>query len=578
MISAGGGIFKRSAKSIVLTPEVKTLLGLTTDQLPPNELVKAILCAEVDLLWNGGIGTYVKSSMERHIDVGDRSNDFVRINGNQLKAKVIGEGGNLGFTQLGRVEYALNNGKCNTDFVDNSAGVDCSDHEVNIKILLNDMMVSGDLTEKQRNILLASMTNEVADLVLQDNYQQALALSLALVHAKTHAELYRRYLFDQEKAGLIAREIEFLPEDKILVERKIQGISLTRPELAIVLCYSKINIKAEILNSDLPENSYFSKLLETAFPFTLRQKFPAQILTHSLRREIIATQLSNHIVNQMGAVFIYRMKDETGGTVSEILRAYAVVHQVFKIDELYKLVTDLDYQIPSHLQIEMLLHIKRLVRRATRWFLRNFRLHLDIEANINYFAEGVAKLTAIIPTLMVGVTREYMQNLMKHFIEAGLSDKIAARIAGCRAMYTALNIIDIAKKYEFDLIESAKVFFAVGANLQLAWFRDQMNSTALEDYWDSLARASLRDDLDTQQRALCLSILQNTPEEKDTRKRIKIWMKQHHLPLERWLLILSNMRSAVNLSFIMFYVAVRELSDTTDIILNTVIPPANNAK
>jgi glutamate dehydrogenase len=571
LISPGGGIFKRTAKYIKLSPEIKQLFNLdpAKEQMPPNELIKTILTAQVDLLWNGGIGTYVKASDERHADVGDRTNDFVRVDGKDLRARVVGEGGNLGLTQLGRVEYSLKNGRCNTDFIDNSAGVDCSDHEVNIKILLNDMMASGDLTEKQRNNLLASMTNEIAELVLQDNYQQALAISLAKVHASSHAELYRRYLFDEEKMGLINRQLEFMPSDKILVERKIQGISFTSPELAILLSYSKINIKAEILKSDLPEDPYLSKIVETAFPVTLRQKFSAQIASHSLKREIIATQLSNNIVNQMGAVFIHRIKEETGASVSEIMRAYAVVHQVFKIDDLYKLITDLDYQISSALQIEMLLHVKRLVRRATRWFLKNFRRQLDIEANVEYFASGVAKLTEVIPTLMVGVTREYMNKLVEEFIHAGLSKNLASKIAGCRAMYTALNIVDIAKKYGFDLIESAKVFFSVGEHLELAWFRDQLNSTALEDYWDSLARASLRDDLDVHQRALSLSILQYLPDEKDIRKKIKSWLKLHHIYLERWLTTLSNMRSSATLSFIMFYVAVEDLCDTTELILNS---------
>lgn len=570
LISPGGGIFKRSTKYIKLTPEIKQLFNIEgdKDQVTPNDLIKIILTAEVDLLWNGGIGTYVKASEERHADVGDRTNDFVRVDGNQLRARVVGEGGNLGFTQLGRIEYALNHGRCYTDFIDNSAGVDCSDHEVNIKILLNDMMASGDITEKQRNVLLASMTDEIAQLVLQDNYQQALAISLAKVHANSHAELYRRYLAEQEKLGLIDRQLEFLPSDKTLVERKIQGLSLTGPELAILLSYSKINIKAEILKSDLPEDPCLSKIIVTAFPETLLKKFPVQVQSHSLRREIIATQLSNNIVNQMGAVFVHRVKEETGSSISDIMRAYAVVHAVFKIDDLYKLIAELDNQISASLQIEMLLHVKRLVRRATRWFLKNFRRQIDVEKHIEYFAAGVAKLTDVIPTLMVGVTRDYMNKLSEEFITAGLSKAFALRIAGCRAMYTALNIVDISKKYNFDIVESAKVFFAVGAHLELAWFRDQLNSTALEDYWDSLARASLRDDLDVYQRALSLSILEYQPTEKDVRKKVKSWLKLHQINLERWMMALSNMRSSPTLSFIMFYVAVRDLSDTTDLIVN----------
>ncbi len=567
-ISKGGGVFKRSMKSILLTPEIKFLLGLTVDQMAPNELIKTLLTAEVDLLWNGGIGTYIKSSTERHSDVGDRTNDFVRVNGNQLRCKVLGEGGNLGCTQLGRVEYALNGGYCNTDFVDNSAGVDCSDHEVNIKILLNDMVTSGDLTEKQRNILLASMTDQVAELVLKDNYQQALAISIAKVHGATHAELYRRYLIDQEKLNLIDLQLEFLPDDKILAERKIQGMALTRPELAVLLSYAKINIKAAILDSDLPEDPYLSRIIETAFPKTLCDKFKSQVAGHSLRREIIATQLSNNIVNQMGAVFVYRMAEETGASTAEIIRAYAAVYEIFSISELDDLITKMDYQIPAQMQLEMLLHIKRLVRRATRWILRNRRLQLDVEKNIQYFGAGVLQLTEVIPSLMVGVTHDYMQQLTQQFIDAGLPAQVAERISGARAIYTALNIVDVAAQYQFDLVEAAKTFFAIGSHLELAWFRDQLNSTPLEGYWDSLARASLRDDLDAQQRALTISILQyKNQEKKDIDKRIKSWIKHYHPLLERWILTLSNMRGETHLSFIIFFVAARELSDISDLIV-----------
>jgi glutamate dehydrogenase len=571
IISPGGMVFKRSSKSLPLTPEIKQCLGLEVDQIAPNELVKVILKAPVDLLWNGGIGTYVKASQERHSDVGDRTNDFVRVDGVDLRCKVVAEGGNLGFTQLGRVEYALHNGRCNTDFIDNSGGVDCSDHEVNIKILLNDVVMNGDMTEKQRNTLLAAMTDEVAVLVLKDNYEQTLAISLAKVHARTHAELYRRYLMDQEKLNLIDRQLEFLPSDKELIERKIQGQSLTRPELAVLLSYSKINIKAAILASDLPEDTYLGKVAATAFPPMLRQRFAPQIANHSLHREIVATQLSNALVNQMGAVFIYRMIDETGASVAEIMRAYFAVYEIFKIGELQNLITKLDYQINSEMQIDMLLHIKRLGRRATRWLIRNRRMQLDVHSNIEYFQDGVNKLETVIPSLMVGVTKDYMDHLTQQFVEAGLSIEGASRIAGCRAMYTALNIVDVTKQYQFDLVESAKVFFAVGAHLELAWFRDQLNATSLEDYWDSLARASLRDDLDILQRALTISVLKHNQGTKEIDRRITMWLHQYHQLLERWITIITNMRSATNLSFIMFYVAVRELSDVINVILQSTI-------
>lgn len=569
LISAGGGVFKRSAKSIVLTPEVKALFGLETDQIAPNDLIKVLLTASVDLLWNGGIGTYIKASTERHADIGDRTNDFVRVNGNELRAKVLGEGGNLGCSQLGRVEYALNGGRCNTDFIDNSAGVDCSDHEVNIKILLNEVVAKSDLTEKQRNKLLAEMTDEVAELVLRDNYQQALAISLAHVHAKTHPELYRRYLADQEKANLIDRNLEFLPSDKELVERKIQNISFTRPELAVLLSYSKINLKAAILATDLPEDDYLKHSITTAFPHMLQKKYSSQIMVHRLRREIIATQISSHLVNQMGAVFIYRMQDEMGVTVGEVIKAYSSAFEIFNIEHLYELISSLSQKVSAEIQIEMLLHVKRLLRRATRWLLRNRRTQLDVKSCISYFGGGVAKIVDVIPALMVGVSREYMDNLTAQFVAAGLSPAVASRIAGCRAMYTALNIVDLATEHKFDLVEAAKVFFAVGAKLELAWFRDQLNAHSLEDYWDSIARASLRDDLDVQQRIVTISILQHNKDIKNIDKRFETWMSHYEPLLQRWSQVLVSMRGAATLSFIMFYVAVRELYDITSVITQT---------
>lgn len=570
LISAGGGVFKRASKSISLSPQVQERFGLSVEQIAPNEFIKILLKANVDLLWNGGIGTYVKASMERHADVGDRTNDFVRVNGNELRARVIGEGGNLGCTQLGRVEYALNSGNCNTDFIDNSAGVDCSDHEVNIKILLNEIVASGDLTEKQRNVLLAQMTDEIAELVLKDNYDQTLAISIALAHTKTHAELYRRYLNAQEQAKLIDRSLEFLPSDKEFVDRRNLGQTLTRPELAVLLSYSKINLKHNILETDLPEDPYIAKCIETAFPATLRKRYPEQVASHRLRREIIATQLSNSVINEMGPTFVHRLADEMGVNAAEIVRAYVAAAQIFRAKELQMLINSLDYQIPAMTQLEMLLHVKRLVRRATRWLLRHRRTNLDITDNINYFAENTNKLNDIVPALMVGVTHDYMQKLIQQFVDAGLPEGLASRVASCRAMYMALNIVDVATQHQFDLFDAAKAFFGVGAHLDIVWFRDQLNADALPDYWDSLARASLRDDLDVQQRLLTISIMQHRPDLTNMDERIDSWKEKYTVLMKRWFVVLASLRSAGSLNFTMFFVAARELSDLTKLTLEKI--------
>ncbi len=572
LITKGGGVYKRTEKSIPLSPEVKIALGIEDfpdAKIVPNDLIRMILKANVDLLWNGGIGTYIKASYETHADVGDRANDFIRVNGNELRCKVIGEGGNLGCTQLSRIEYSLNGGLCFTDFIDNSAGVDCSDHEVNIKILLNGIVDSGDMTEKQRNTLLAKMTDEVGNLVLQDNYNQTIAISVATLHANRHTELYRRYLNEQERKNLIDRELEFLPSDKTLLDRKTHGVGLTRPEIAVLLAYSKINLKAEILQTDLPEDPYLGKMLENEFPAILNQDYPEQMRKHSLRREIIATQISNSLVNEMGVSFIHRLQDETGATVGEIVTSHAVASRIFGTAELQKLIANLHHQIPAVKQNEMLLQVKRLIRRTARWLIRNRRLELGIEKTLQNFAPSAEKLAAIIPDIMSGGTKEYLDALTAEFVLSGLPESLARRIAASRAMYAALNIIDVSIQYNFDVVETAKIYFEIGSRLDLVWFRDQLNISSMEEYWDSLARAALRDDLDIEQKSLTVSIMHFESSATDYNEKINQWMEQHQPLIARWEKIVASLRSSASLDFIMFFVAVRELSDLTRVSLYT---------
>ena len=572
LISKGGGVYKRSDKSIPLSPEIKVALGMedyAENKIVPNDFIRLILRSNVDLLWNGGIGTYIKASYETHADVGDRANDFIRVNGNELRCKVIGEGGNLGCTQLGRIEYALNGGLCYTDFIDNSGGVDCSDHEVNIKILLNGIVANGDMTEKQRNVFLAKMTEEVGDLVLQDNYNQTIAISVATTHANRHIELYRRYLNEQERKNLIDRSLEFLPTDKIILERKTQNIGLTRPEVSVLLCYSKINLKAEILLTDVPEDTFLCRMLEKEFPAILNQEYPQQAQSHSLRREIIATQIANALVNEMGVTFIHRLQDETGATVGEIVRAHTVASRIFGTTELQKLIANLHHQIPAVKQNEMLLQVKRLIRRTARWLIRNRRMQLNIETTLDNFAPSAEKLASVIPDIMVGGTKEYLDTITEEFVQSGLPESLARRIAASRAMYAALNIIEISNEYQFDVVEAAKVYFEIGARLDLVWFRDQLNVSAMEEYWDSLARAALRDDLDIEQKSLTVSIMQYNTSASDFSGRIDHWIEQHQTLIARWEKIVASLRSSTSLDFIMFFVAVRELSDLTRVSLYT---------
>ena len=559
LLSKGGGVFKRSNKSISLSPQVKRILNIDANTLPPNELIQALLKAPVDLLFNGGIGTYVKSSVESHADVFDRTNDYCRVNGCDLRCKIVGEGGNLGFTQLGRVEYALKGGLINTDFIDNAAGVDCSDHEVNLKILLAQDVKNHVLSYKKRNALLSSLTNEVAHLVLHDNYAQALVMSFSAFHAKKNIGLHQNYIKDLENQGLFNRQVEYLPDDKKILERKAAGLGLTRPELAVLLAYTKIHIKNEILISSLCDDPYLDQILETAFPLSIRKNYKKLMEKHRLRRDIIATQLSNNIVNAMGITFVYRIQIETGASIPEIIIAYTVASHIFGTESLQTLIASLDFKISMAEQYEMLFNIRNLISLSSRWFLQTPYLKKDLQKLIEHFAVHVKTLETAIPDLMGGLTKQYLASLTEKFLKASLSKEAARRIAAFRAIYTALNIIDVATQHQFDLLQTAKIYFAAGERVNLLWFRDQIASDSREGHWNALARLTLRDELDAAQRALTISILQKNKKEADAQQLIDQWMNKNQHALSRWNKLLTMVHDNPSVDYSTFFIAIREL-------------------
>lgn len=561
LISTGGGIYKRSSKSISVSAEAKKALGLTETTFTPNELIRAILKAPVDLLFNGGIGTYVKASTESHTDVGDKSNEYCRINGNELRCRIVGEGGNLGFTQLGRIEYALQGGVINTDFIDNSAGVDCSDHEVNIKILLDQEVKKGKLTEKKRDQLLVKMTDEVAALVLKDNYDQALTLSYSNEHLTAYTGLYQGYIKELETTVKLDRTVEFIPDDKKLLERKANGQGLARPELAVLLAYTKIYVKNELLQSHLPDDPYFFSALETAFPATLAKLYPESMKNHRLRREIIATQLGNHVVNSMGITFVYRLQMETGATVDEIARAYIIASRVYRTVELQKLVDTLSFKIPMKVQYQSLHHIRQLLNLATRWFLRNRRSVGDLTKIINHYAPAIQTLESLVPKLISGITKTYMESVIEQFTTSGLPRSVAEQIAITRGMYTALNVIEVGTLHKFDLVQTAKVYFDVGAQFNFVWFRDQIANDSREGHWNSLARLTLRDELDLLQRGLTIVILQSEKKTKRPENMIASWMTKQQRVRDRWEKLLAMLHGSNSVDYTMFFVALRELAE-----------------
>lgn len=571
LISKGGGIYKRSEKVIKVTPEVKKLLGITADEMEPNQLIRAMLKAPVDLLWNGGIGTFVKAENELNTDVGDRSNDAIRINATELNCKVIGEGGNLGITQLGRIEFSLHGGLVYTDFIDNSAGVDCSDHEVNLKILLNEIVASGDMTYKQRNELLVKMTADVIKLVLYNNYRQTQAISFAADQAAANIELHSLYIEELERVANLDRKLEFLPEEKVLKERKLAGKGITRPALAIIMSYSKSNLKQMILASDVPEDPYVTSFLRSAFPKIIQKKYTEQLEQHRLKREIIAMQLSNTIINQMGFSFTFRLYDETGSTTAAIVRAFIVIQNVFSLDKLWQEIEACDNKVSVIIQHKMMLQLVRLIRRATRWILRNRRQHFDILATIKEFLPGIGALDREVDKLLTGDSKRQYNSVVKQYVTEHIPVALAEKIAKMRSMAAALDIIEGANENNVDIVEMARIYYAIGHSLELDWVRSQVLLHPVETHWDALSRQALRDDLDWQQRLLTINIISNTDAKLDADTRINQWLKDYKVLIQRWRYLLTDIRSNSNVTFIMFFVAIRELLDLTQTSLQACI-------
>ena len=563
LISKGGGVFNRSAKSITVSKEMKQLFGIKQAVIEPNELIKIILQSKVDLLWSAGIGTFVKAKSETNLDVGDRTNDAIRINGSELRCRIVGEGGNLGLTQLGRVEYALCGGLLYTDFIDNSAGVSCSDKEVNIKILLDRIVHAGDLAYKQRNTLLTAMTDEVSALVLRENYLQTRAISLLVVGAMRSLELHNRYLNALEQDGKLDRDLESIPDEKTLMERKLLGQGLTSPEISVLLCQSKINLKEAILASDVPEDPYLRSYLIAAFPKPLQVKFCSQIEAHPLRREIIATRVSNIIINEMGFSFVYRLHDETGAPVSAIVRAYMITRAVLNMESVWQQIEALGADVGAKNQDDMMMTCVRLLRRTTRWFLRSKRMRLDMSKMIEHYEPGVVALKRSMPALFGDGNKEHYNEYVEEYKAMGTPDELAHELTATRALFSAMDIIDVAHEEGLDIPAVAEVYFGIGEFLDLTWIRAHIIAHPTENHWEALSREALRDDLDWQQRQLTAGIIRFDEDKKEIMSCFYTWSESHAALIERWQQILANLRSSTVLNYTMYFVAIRELLDLT---------------
>ena len=561
LISKGGGIFLRSAKSVPVSLEMKQRFGIVEDRLPPNDLIKALLRAPVDLIWNGGIGTYIKSSAERHSHVGDKTNDGLRINGKEVRAKVIGEGGNLGMTQLGRVEYGLKGGASYTDFIDNAGGVDCSDHEVNIKIMLNEVLDSGDLTRKQRNEIFMQQTDDVARLVLNNNYRQTQAIALAHRDCKVRLDEYVRLMREYETHGKLNRALEFLPNEDVLMERRAASQGLTRPELAVLISYTKADLKEQLNHPDIHDDEYVASILHTAFPQAFCDRFAEPLSHHRLRREIIATQLANDMVNYMGITFVNRLHDSTGASMSDIARSYITARDIFALPEHWQAITALDYHISTEEQEDMMADLMRLVRRASRWFLRNRRAKIDIGAEVARFQPAVQSIAAELGRTLKGSALERWQEVYNRRVEAGVPETLAALTAGAANLYSALGIIEAAAQTGRDIRQVAEAYFEMGEHLSLNWFIQQVNALPSNSHWEALARETLRDDLDWQQRALTVGILGTQEDGITLAESIAQWEEEYASLVARWANMLNELKAADSLEFTMLSVALRELLD-----------------
>jgi glutamate dehydrogenase len=557
LISQGGGIFNRSDKEIPLSPEIRAMLQVTEKSLTPDALMQAMLKAPVDLLWNGGIGTYVKAESESHESVGDRANNALRINGNELRAKVVGEGGNLGFTQLGRIEYALSGGRLNTDAIDNSAGVDCSDHEVNIKIAFRQALEEKTLTVEQRNIVLSEMTEDVSELVLRDNQLQTQAISTAQSLGFAQLESQARMMQGLERMGLLDRKVEYLPSDKILVERRQAQQGLTRPELAVLLSYAKMAIYNELLDSDFPDESYLQRDLLRYFPQAMRERFVPLISAHRLRREIIATAVTNSIVNRAGITFFFQMQEDTGLPACDIARAFIVARDIFRVRDLWLDIESASSEISAQSQAALYAQTSLFLERVMNWLLRHLPQPLKIEDTMARYADAVDEYLKDCDNHVSGALKKAYTAKRDRFVEMGTTEELAHRVARLEIASSALDVARAAHEANLPIVLTSRVYFEIGAKLKLGWLRREASRMPSSGYWERAATKSVINEFYGQQRRLAASVLATMKGQEDAEKAVAEWLKTHHAAAARFTGFIEDIRANEKITFPMLVIALR---------------------
>jgi len=538
-ISRGGGVYSRSAKSLALSREAQALLELPP-QATPGEVVRAILKSHVDLLWNGGIGTYVKASSESNADVGDRSNDAVRVDATELHCKVVGEGGNLGFSQLGRIEFARRGGRLNTDFIDNSAGVNTSDVEVNLKILLNGAVRAKEITRPGRDRLLVQMTDEVATLVLRNNYLQGQAISMGEFHSRDRLSENAAVIRALERSGDLNRALEYLPSEEEIAERRKAGEGLTRPELAIVLSYGKIWLYKSLINSNVPEDPYLSGELNRYFPGPVQRRFEARLKRHRLRREIIATAITNSLINRMGPVFPVRAQEDTGADPAAIARAYTIAREVFAARDIWAQIEGLDNRIPAEVQYSAMYQTTRLLRHASYWLIENLRA-TDIERAVRRYGAPVAELSRELNGVLSATARARLAGLRTRLIEQRVPEHLATRIASLEILHCALDLVEASMLARVPVGYAAKVYFELGERIGLSWIKEQIEGLAVDGQWQAAARRTMRDELYGLQRSLTGAVLKCKG--RDAAGRVDEWSGRRAPSIEQLKRIVVDLRT-----------------------------------
>lgn len=556
-ISAGGGVYSRQDKTIPLSPQVRAWLETDAAQLAPHELIRLLLTAPVDLLWNGGIGTYVKASTEANADVGDPPNNALRVNGRELRCRVVGEGGNLGFTQRGRIEYAIAGGRINTDFIDNSAGVDTSDHEVNIKILLAQAIRAGRIDDAERVKLLASMTEEVGALVLRSNYLQTQALSMMETLSGPRLGAKQHFIAVLEEQGILNRQLEFLPADEELTERRKRGEKLTRPELSVLLSYSKIVLYQQLLETDLPEDRYIAAELLRYFPGPLHECFEDLMQEHRLKREIVAAQVTNGVVNRMGASFALRMHEDTGASPAAVAAAFIIARESFAARDFWAAVEGLDGRAVAATQIEALMVMWNLLRHATRWVLNRREYARDVKQMVERLAPGLAVMQKTMPSLLTAAEREQLEVTEEGYVQGGFPVALARRTALLEHLFPTLDVVDIAAENGMDVAHVAQAYFGLGELLRLQWLSEQLELLQVMGQWHAHARALLRDELFAQRNTLVQDVLRSAGKHAEP---LTAWRSDREAEINAIVAMMDDMAAQPAMDYATVSVAVRSLS------------------